>query len=344
MRKVTITSATLNIRRQPNPTSDQVGQYTQGELVEVLAEVESRYLRGTNSNWLYTGRGWIAKAYTQPAYSGPEVSFSPALHAPGSDWMWQLPEIQDLMRFVDLPVKFLSIGFSPDYWATFHKPQFHLVRLYWQHGGHKRTPAEVWEFARRDILRFYNQGARKFELLNEPNLRHEGLGVVWKDGAEFGRFLANLALLIKADCPEAELYYPGLSPGLPWTNQFTFLDASWPHVKELCHGLCMHAYSGTTNNVDTAVNDILTQVKGFQQRYALDRPLVVSECSVNRAAPAEYKANVYVRLERILKTLPGVEALVYFISHWEAPPEQAAHQEGWLNSGLPQAYKNLQTL
>lgn len=339
MPKVSVTSGALNIRRQPSANSDLVGTYAQGEVVEVLAEVEGKYLR-SGVNWFLTSRGWIAKQYTQPVYSGPAVTFAPAMHAPGSDWMWQLADVQNLFRSLNMPVKFLSIGFSPDYWH-FHKPEFHLVRIYWQHGGSKWTPQEVWNFVRGDVLRFYNQGARKFELFNEPNLRQEGLGVVWQNGAEFGRFLQTFISLMRPECPDAQLYYPGLSPGLPWTSQFAFTDAALPLVRDHLYGLCMHAYSGTVNHVETAVSDITSQVKGFQQRYTLDKPLVVSECSVNRAANGDYKAAVYAKVETALKTIPGIEALVYFISHWEAPPDQATHGESWLGTNLPDAYKRL---
>jgi hypothetical protein len=199
----------------------------------------------------------------------------------------------------------------------------------------------VWNLVRGDVLRFYNQGARKFELFNEPNLRQEGFGTTWRNGAEFGRFLLDFMALMRPECPEAQFYYPGLSPGLPWTSQFAFTDAAWALVKEQMVGVCMHAYSGTVNHVETAVQDIVAQVKGFQQRYALQKPLVISECSVNRAAAADYKAAVYAKVENALKTIPGVEALVYFISHWEAPPEQATHGESWLGTALPDAYKRL---
>ena len=273
-------------------------------------------------------------------YHGPAVSFTPAMHAPGSDWMWQLGEVQAFMRSVDLPVKFLSIGFSADYWAAFHKPAFHLVRIYWQ--PDRRLPAsEVWDYVSDGVMRFYNQGARKFELFNEPNLRHEGLGVVWQDGAGFAAWLLAFIALMKAHCPEAQLYYPGMSPGVPWTNQFVFTDAAWPLLAGYCDGICMHAYTGTTNDVEKAAGEVIFQVREFQKRMALDRPLVVSECSVNRAASSAYKAAVYRRIEAKLGQMPGVEALVYFISHWDAPPAQAGHGESWMGTDLLEHYRNL---
>lgn len=343
MPKVTVTSATLKIRQQPSAASPSAGAYKKGDVVEVLARIERDLLKDGRFHWLLTDKGWIAEQFTAPlrAYSGPAVTFTPAMHAPGSDWMWQLAEVQQFMRQAGMPVKFLSIGFSPDYWQKFHKPEFHLVRIYWKPGGEHWTPEKVWTAVKRDTMRFYDQGARKFELHNEPNLPDEGMGVVWKNGAEFGRWLAQLAQLIKAEAPQAELYYPGLSPGVPWTKQFEFTDAAWPQVADLMHGICQHAYTGTTNNVAKAVDDVIEQVTGFQKRYALEHPLVISECSVNRAAPSPYKAQVYRGIEKELAPMPGIEALVYFISHWEAPPPQAAHQEAWMGTDLLQQYQQL---
>ena len=148
MSKVKITSTTLNIREQPNAQSKAAGKYKKGDVTTIIAEIEKQYLKDQRYNWLLTEKGWIAQQFTEPhlQYDGPMVNFTPAIHAPGSDWMWQTLEVQELMRFLNIPVKFLSIGFSPDYWADFHKPEFHLVRIYWQADGKPWTPEKVWRF------------------------------------------------------------------------------------------------------------------------------------------------------------------------------------------------------
>ena len=244
-----------------------------------------------------------------------------------------------------LPVKWLSDGVNADYYTKFNKSQFHLVRLNWKTGVY-RTPAEAWSEIRDGALRFYSRGARKFELLNEPNLPQEGLGVVWDNGDSFGRWLADFATIARAEMPQAQFYFPGMSPGVPWTNQFVFTNAAWPHVAQHCYGVCLHAYTGVTNNVDAAVTDIVKQVKEAQAYKWLDRPMIVSEASVNRspsgvsgAEIAAYKAAVYRGVERELAKIPGIESVVWFISHWDAPPEQKAHKESWLELGLAGVYK-----
>lgn len=278
-------------------------------------------------------------------YSGPAVTFAPALHQPGSDWMWQQGNIQGMFSLLNIPVKWLSDGVNSDYFTQFNRPQFHLVRLNWKTSTYK-TPAEAWAEIRDGALRFYGKGARKFEALNEPNLPQEGLGIAWPDGDAFGRWLADLIVLAKAEMPDAKFYFPGMSPGVPWTNQFSFTDKAWPHVAQHCYGFCLHAYTGITNDAMSAAADIVKQVKEAQNYKWLDRPLVVSEASVNRAPDgatnaeiAAYKAAVYRGVEKELVMVPGIEAVCWFVSHWNAPPEQQAHKESWLEIGLAEVYK-----
>ncbi len=280
-----------------------------------------------------------------PKYSGPAVKFTPALHQPGSDWMWQMGNIQGMFTALGLPVKWLSDGVNADYYGRFNKSNFHLVRINWKPGHKYRSPLEAWGDVRDGVLRFYKQGARKFEFLNEPNLPDEGMGYCWQDGDDFGRWLADFIKFAKIDAPDIQVYYPGLSPGVPWTNQFAFTNQAWPHVAHLCHGVCIHTYTGTLDSIGTAVADIVTQVRGAQAYKWLDRPMIVSEASVNRAQPnasnaaiAAYKAAVYRGVEKELAKIPGIEALVWYISHWQPPAGQVEHKESWLEIGLADAY------
>lgn len=271
-------------------------------------------------------------------YSGPPVTFSPALHAPASDWEWALQPVQSLFQQVNLPVKFQSDGVSADYYARFSKPAFHLVRVFWK-PDRKKTPAEAWEDVWEGVTRFYAKGARKFELLNELNLPLEGWGVVWNTPEELGTWLREFAIILRQACPQAQLYYPGMSPGEPWTNQFTWTNKAWPLVRDMCAGFCLHAYTGIVNDEVAAANDIITQVKEAQKYLNLQKPLIVSEASVNRGATAAYKAAVYKRIEAGLRGVPGIEAVCWYISSWQqVPPEQAPHQEDWLKHGIGLAY------
>jgi hypothetical protein len=105
-------------------------------------------------------------------------------------------------------------------------------------------------------------------------------------------------------------------------------------------GFCLHAYTGITNDVTSAVNDIVNQVKESQAYLNLQVPLVLSESSVNRAASADYKAAVYREVENKLRFMPGIEAVCWYVSSWaQVPPEQDGHKEDWIKWGIGEAYK-----
>ena len=116
---------------------------------------------------------------------------------------------------------------------------------------------ETWK---GQIQNFWNRGGRDFELHNEPNLTSEGLGLQWADGQEFGVEFEKMCKLILADFPEAKLWFPGMSPGVPWTNQFAFIDPAWAILKKYCTGFCLHAYTGNNTDIPTAVNEIAVAV------------------------------------------------------------------------------------
>ena len=273
-------------------------------------------------------------------YNGPPVTFSPALHAPGSDGEWLRPQVQALYDKVKLPVKWLSNGISADYWQRFNKPVFHLIRVFWK-ADQKKTPQQAWDQDIKDgVLRFYANGGRNFELLNEVNI--EGVGVNWNNGDEAGAWLVGLATIIRGNCPEARLYFPGMSPGVPWTNQFAWTNKAWPMLKPHCHGFCLHAYTGIVNDEVAAAAEIINQVKEAQVYLNLQVPLVLSEASVNRAAAPAYKARVYRRVENGLRSVPGIQAVCWFISSWEnAPNNEDSNQESWVKYGIGEAYSNL---
>lgn len=275
-------------------------------------------------------------------YHGVATSFKAGLHAPGSDYMWQWPQIRSMFDRLNMPVKFLSNGISKDYYTAYSQDA--LVRIFWQ-PDRKKSPEEAWTDVRDGVLGMYAKGARTFEVLNENNLPSEGAGMVWANGDEFGRWLAAFVGILRAYLPHSKLYYPGMSPGVPWTNQFAWTNPAWIHVRHLFDGICMHAYTGNTSSVETAAGEIVSQVAEFQKYIALDRPLIVSELSVNRADPnksdsetAVFKARVYRAVEEQLRVMPGVEGVFYFISHWLPPQAQSDHLESWLDIGLADAY------
>ena len=149
-------------------------------------------------------------------------------------------------------------------------------------------------------------------------------------------------LIIKKKCPEARLWYPGESPGVPWTEQFNVTHPAYKKVADLCYGICQHAYAGNTTVVETAVAEIVGQVKDFHKAMnAWDKPIIVSESSVNRAATPDFRAKVYTKVAQELAKIPGVQGIFWYISHWNAPPNEKANAESWYGTDLPDRYTRL---
>ena len=277
-------------------------------------------------------------------YSGPSVKFAAGLHGPGDAHTWHDAGFRNMLKKLDMPIKFMSDGDRYRWYAEFHKPHLNLVRVFWKPDPNRRKSArQAWDEDIRDgVLNFYKAGARHFEVHNEPRLHHEGMGHQWHDGAQFGTFLRELMLIIKEQCPEANLWYPGESPGVPWTAQFDFIRPAYKQVSDLCYGICQHAYSGNTTVVDTAVAEIVDQVKAFHKALgAWRKPIIVSECSVNRAASPEFRAKVYTKAAHKMSRIPGVQGVFWYISHWNAPPNEQANAEGWYGTDLPDRYKRM---
>jgi hypothetical protein len=277
-------------------------------------------------------------------YRGPQVDFVAGIHGPGDAFTWHDGGFQGMIGHLGMAVKFMSDGDRANFYGRFRKPELDLVRVFWKPDPNRqKTAREAWDEDIRDgVMNFYNQGARNFEVHNEPRLGKEGLGHQWQDGAEFGSFLRQLMLIIKENCPEARLWYPGESPGVPWTNQFAFSRPAYQKVADLCDGICQHAYSGETADVNTAVNEIVGQVRKFRDGFLVwDKPIIVSECSVNRAATPEFRAKVYSQVSRELRQIPGVKGVFWYVSHWNAPENERANAESWYGTPLPDLYKQL---
>ena len=98
-------------------------------------------------------------------------------------------------------------------WLTEHGVDLLMVRIMLQ-GEQLASPAAAWAASREAVHAHYNAGVRLFEIHNEPNLSIEGgCGSRWTGGAGFARWLSGMAILIKAELPDALLGWPGLSPG-----------------------------------------------------------------------------------------------------------------------------------
>src|SRR5215468_10439856 len=68
-----VTTDSLNVRAQPSTSAAIVGQYKQGDIVEVVA---AGAVQADNHNWQQTadGRGWVAVDVTAPDDSGSGIT------------------------------------------------------------------------------------------------------------------------------------------------------------------------------------------------------------------------------------------------------------------------------
>ena len=277
-------------------------------------------------------------------YNGPSVKFFAGIHGPGDAHTWHDAGFRNMIAKLDIPVKFMSDADRSNWFKQFHKPHLNLVRVFWKPDFSKiKTAQQAWDEDIRDgVMNFYKSGARDFEVLNEPRLHHEGMGHQWHNGSQFGDFLRDLMLIIKQKCPDARLWYPGESPGVPWTDQLAFTQPAYKKVSDLCYGLCQHAYAGSTTDMNSAVNEIVGQVKEFHKVMGVwNKPIIVSECSVNRAAASDFRAQVYAKVAKELSQVPGVQGVFWYISHWNPPEGEKANKEGWYGTDLPDRYKRL---
>lgn len=284
---------------------------------------------------------------TEPAdyvYQGPTVTFFNGLHGPADDSVWLLPEFRSLMQQLNLPVLYMSNGINADHADTQHRSR-HVVRLYW---NPEPVPADfAYETIREDQLRrWWNKGFRRFIFFNEPQLRRpisqseEGMGIAWHSAEEFARYLRRCLERARADFPGIQLYTTPMTPHELFEPE-RWYQAMQAEVAGLVHGWAIHAYTGNNNSqqVDQAAQEIASQAIAFQSRYQLQRPLLITEASVNRGQDAQQKARVARRLPELLRTVPGMEGVFWYAAHWHESFD--IHHEGWFRHGIGAAFLQL---
>lgn len=331
-----VVTSSANMRTSPSSGGTLLRQVQMGEIVIPDGRVQNGYHFVTAA-----GTGTEPPPSPDYEYNGPAVTFAPMIHAPADEWRW--PTVNSMIAGLGIGVKFLSHGVNADFVGQYAGKK-RICRLFWNNpaGDSVKTAQQKWNMDwAGDFGRMYNAGIRHFEIHNEPRLASEGFGRQWASAAEWGNWLSQMVDIIKAQYPQAKLYYPGESPGLPWSDQFSFTNVAWPMVRGKMDGFCLHAYSGSSV-FNTAVEEIVGQVLEAQAYLNLQVPLIVSESSVNRGVDYWHKANVYVEVEKRLNGVPGIEGVAWFISDWyNPPPDQAGNGESFYGTALPTFYMQL---
>lgn len=273
------------------------------------------------------------------SYTGENVLYRPLIEAPADDWRW--PAVKGMIDSLKIGVKFKSHGTNANYYSHYSSTHDFLpVRLFFTATNYV-PPATLYKDTwKGQIQNFYNRGARDFELFNEPNI--EGIGVFWNNGTEYGQYMEQVCQFIKTDFPSIRLWFTAMSPGVPFTNQYAWIDKAWPILNQYCYGFCTHCYTGNNTSENVAIDEIISQINATRTRYNLQKPLFLSEVSVNRGLDYAQKARVYKTLEIELRGMAGIKASSFFISDWYSPPaSQKDNGESWYGTSLPQYYLSL---
>lgn len=175
------------------------------------------------------------------------------------------------------------------------------------------TPRKFVSSVQQPMAELYQAGARHFELAPNPNLESEGWGRSWPGGKEFGSWFVQALEGLKERFPEAQIGYPGLSPGeaIPGRRQaaLEFLEAGVQAVMAADW---------------VGVNCFWTDVAGMERlqhgrlhdEYRLrfpDKLLMVTEFgNPSSSVPAGVKASQYLAFYARLRQERGIGAAIAY--------------------------------
>jgi hypothetical protein len=201
---------------------------------------------------------------------------------------------------------------------------FFLIRAFVPIGeGRRVTPEDFFAFTASDVARLYDAdpALRYIELHNEPNLRREGWGGSWADGAEFSRWFLRLLDLYRRRFPEARIGFPGLSPG-PYSEAGGRYDSEvflsqCENAARACDWIGVHAYWVNER-------ELIDEREGYGfVRYRArfpDKLLFITEFG-NPAEPKPIVAEQYRRYFAALRQVPGLGGAFAYVISTSSPEE-----------------------
>jgi len=124
------------------------------------------------------------------------------------------------------------------------------------------SPIDFAYWVKDDMQKLYDRGVRYFEIHNEPNLRGEGYGSSWKDGAGFALWFMLVADELSPQFPDAKFGFPGCSPGgdIVENGKLTRRD-QWQFVEEAKAAVESADWIGV-HNYWTSRAEMLTEAHG----------------------------------------------------------------------------------
>lgn len=303
----------LNLRSQASASSIKLGTVPKNSIVILLNNSETNGYR-------------YCECWALPETPVP-INIIKGVDNPASDWYWpQTKVVFDTLKSKVYP-KFHTSGNNINWYDQYKHPTYNVVRVILNQGFNNPSPQAIFNEIKPDVTKWYLKDPTiRFELFNEPNVEH--MHLLWSNGSQFGSTFKQVCQLLKAAYPNIIIYYPGLSP--QFGQYKPFLDASIAAgAFDLVNGVCMHSYTGITSNAQTAASVILNEITTFVTRDAANKPVVVSEMSVNAPAAGTYKAQVY---KLIWGQVGGIEAAYCFTSSWH--PNADIKQEGFLENNI----------
>jgi hypothetical protein len=212
-------------------------------------------------------------------------------------------------------VKLLSTARPPDVDAlrAQNPNTFILMRMFASFVGRIVTAKEFAGWMAGDLAPFYAKGVRYFEVHNEPNLVPEGWTWSWASGQEFGAWFIEVRDRLKQHFPEALFGFPGLSPGdnVPGLRQnaLTFLTGADAACRA-ADWVGVHTYWLSDQELNSAAGGL--GYLEYRRRFP-NKLLFITEFS-NPAPEVDkhLKAQQYVRLYQMLRTVPGLAAAFCF--------------------------------
>ncbi len=196
-----------------------------------------------------------------------------------------------------------------------------------QDGGQPRpvTPAQFVERTLPDLGRLVDAdpSLRYVEIHNEPNLRSEGLGGSWNDGAGFGDWFLEVLALYRRQFPEARFGFPGLSPG-PTSAAVGRMDAEVflsqaEAAAQQADWIGLHAYWVNEKEITDA--RLGFGFVNYGERFP-EKLLFITEFG-NPVQPKEVVADQYARYYGILRNVRRLGAAFAYVISTPDPVESA---------------------
>ena len=214
-----------------------------------------------------------------------------------------------------------------------HPDATFIMRIYLDMSQKKASPSDFVEWSANSVNETIAAIGFSHKILievhNEPNLTQEGLGISWRNGREFGRWLLQVVDMLRRSYPGIQIMYPGLSPGGSVSgiraDHVAFIEESRSAVNS-CDALGVHTYWSNAYPMAAAlavVDDYIARFPG--------KPIWITEASNNKSAPTEQKASEYAEFYRQLRKRPQAQGVTFFVASATAA---AFESEVWVGRGM----------